>query len=358
MTFAKKICKSKGGLTRHINAKHKAGNTENKEPNPHVFTHEIFKSVVCNALEKIAGNKCLESSLKEELASYDCQKSISMMAKERFTEIAKISFKIEQSGNIEKFYSDYYSTVCLMATNDFINLSCNAATDYYYSTVCLMATNYFINLSCNSATLLATTVAEFILVYYQRKAAEVNDDLHILPGNSPSKSVLSSMEIAGLHYLGGYVLHNLHRKLKNSNLLDTQANSQSVAILQAAKLDNVTAETHELVGCLNRGSLWAITSQAQKLIENHFRACTIKPNLKKIDLETIVSKSFTDSELLSNYEMILTETDSDKNVAADLLQNITTLYVMYVHFHLQRTLFRTLNFKERCILKPNHCVRK
>ena len=72
------------------------------------------------------------------------------------------------------------------------------------------------------------------------------------------------MEIAGLQYLGGYVLHNSHRKLKNSNLLDTQANSQSVAILQAAKLDNVTVETHELVGCLNRGSLWAITSQAQK----------------------------------------------------------------------------------------------
>ena len=208
------------------------------------------------------------------------------MAKKKFTEITKISFKFERSGNIEKFYSDYYSTVCLMATN------------------------YFINLSCNAATLLATTVAEFILVYYKRKAAEINDDLHILPGNSPSKSVLSSMEIAGLQYLGGYVLHNLHRKLKNSNLLDTQANSQSVAILQAAKLDNVTAETHELVGCLNRGSLWAITSQAQRIfevVENHFRACTIKPNLKKIDLETIVSKSFTDSELLSNYEMILTE---------------------------------------------------
>lgn len=192
--ICKKVCKSKGGFTRHINAKHKAGNTENIESNPHVFTHEIFKSVVCNTLEKIAGNKCLESSLKEELASYDYQKSISMMAKERFTEVAKTSSKFERSGNIEKFYSDYYSTVCLMATN------------------------YFINLSYNAATLLATTVAEFILVYYKRKAAEINDDLHILPGNSPSKSVLSSMEIAGLQYLGGYVLHNLHRKLKNSSL--------------------------------------------------------------------------------------------------------------------------------------------
>ena len=157
------------------------------------------------------------------------------MAKERFTEIAKISSKFERSG-----------------------------------------TNYFINLSYNAATLLATTVAEFILVYCKRKAAEIDNDLHILPGNSPSKSVLSSMEIAGLQYFGGYVLHHLHRKLKNSSLLDTQANSQ------AAKLDNVTAETHELVGCLNRGSLWAMTSQAQRnfeVVEIHFRACTSKPNL-------------------------------------------------------------------------------
>ena len=304
VTFAKKFAKVKVDL-RVISTQSTKLETQ-KGSNPHVFTHEIFESVVHNALEKISGNRCLESSLKEELASYDYQKSISMMAKERFTEIAKISSKFKRSGNIEKFYSDYYSTVCLMATNHFINLSCNAAT------------------------LLATTVAEFILVYYKRKAAEINDDLHILNGNSPSKSVLSSMEIAGLQYFGGYVLHNLHQKLKNSSLLDTQANSQSVAILQAAKLDNVTAETHELVGCLNRGSLWAITSQAQRIFEvvkNHFRACTSKPNLKKIDLETIVSKSFTDSELLSNYEMILTKTDSDKNVAADLLQNIITLYV-------------------------------
>ena len=126
------------------------------------------------------------------------------------------------------------------------------------------------------------------------------------------------MEIAGLQYRRGCVLHNLDRKLKNSSLLDYQANSQPVAILQAAKLDNVTAETHELVGCLNRGSFWAVTSQAQRIfevIENHFSTCTNKPSLKKIDLETIVSKSFTDSELLSNYDMIITEPDSDKNVA-------------------------------------------
>ena len=227
------------------------------------------------------------------------------MTKERFTEIAKISSKFERSGNIEKFYSDYYSTICLMATN------------------------YFINLSDNGATLLATTVAEFILVYYKRKAAEINND-HILPGNSPSKSVLSSMEIAGLQYLGGYVLYNLHRKLKNSSLLDSQVNRQSVAILQAAKLDNITVETHELVGCLNRGSLWAITSEVPRifeLVENHFRACTSKPNLKKIDLETIISRSLTDSELLSNYDLILTESESDKHVAADLLQKIITVYV-------------------------------
>lgn len=103
-----------------------------------------------------------------------------------------------------------------------------------------MATNYFINLSDNAATLLATTVAEFVLVYYKRKAAETNDQ--ILPRDSPSKSVLSSMEIAGLQYLVGYVLYNLYRKLKNSSLWDSQTNRQSVAIFQAAKLDMITLQ--------------------------------------------------------------------------------------------------------------------
>ena len=67
---------------------------------------------------------------------------------------------------------------------------------------------------------MATTLTEFILVYYKRKAAGINDD-HILPEYSLSKSMLSSMEIAGIQYLGGYGLYNLHRKLKSSSRLDS-----------------------------------------------------------------------------------------------------------------------------------------
>lgn len=74
------------------------------------------------------------------------------MGEERFREIAKISSKFEASGNIEKFYSNFYSTICLKATN------------------------YFTNLSDNAATLLATKVAEFILVYYKSKVSEIPDE--------------------------------------------------------------------------------------------------------------------------------------------------------------------------------------
>ena len=120
--ICKKTCKNDGGLTHHISAKHRAGKTENKELSPHVFTDESLKFVIRNTLEKIAGNNCLDSSIKKELVSYEYEKSISMMAKERFTEIAKISSKFGRSGNIEKFYSDSYSTICLIATNYFIKL--------------------------------------------------------------------------------------------------------------------------------------------------------------------------------------------------------------------------------------------
>lgn len=314
--ICKKTCKSKGGLTRHFNAKHKAGNTSNEDSNPQVFTTEILKLAVRNVQEKVAGNKCLKISLKEELTSYSYEESV--MGEERFREIAKISSKFEASGNIEKFYSNFYSTVCLKATN------------------------YFTNLSDNAATLLAAKVAEFILVYYKRKAAEIPAEN--LEDGSPSM-VLSGMEIAGLQYLGGYVLYNLHKKLKNSTLWDSQANHQSVAILKAAKLDSVSVETHELVGCLSRGRLWAITSHAQKIfevVEKHFKVCTSKPNLKQIDLEAIVSKSLTDSELLSNYDLILTESElaSDKNVAMDLLQNIIALYARVRSFSFARDIIQ------------------
>ena len=62
-----------------------------------------------------------------------------------------------------------------------------------------------------------------------------------------------------MQYLGGYVLHNLHRKHGGTNSVESQ---QAMAILKAGKLESTTDSCQELVSALNRGGLWSITQPA------------------------------------------------------------------------------------------------
>jgi len=55
---------------------------------------------------------------------------------------------------------------------------------------------------------------------------------------------LSEREKAALHYLGGYVLHNLHKKHGRSNSVESQ---QVMAILKAGKLESMTNSERKLV---------------------------------------------------------------------------------------------------------------
>jgi len=63
--------------------------------------------------------------------------------------------------------------------------------------------------------------------------------------------VLSEKEQAGLQYVGGYVLQNLHKKYARKN---TTENQQAMAILRAGKLE-YGYENQKLVSSLSRGAL-------------------------------------------------------------------------------------------------------
>ena len=82
-----------------------------------------------------------------------------------------------------------------------------------------------------------------------------------------------------MQYLGGYVLHNLHKKHGRANSVESQ---QAMAILKAGKLESMTDSSQKLVSALNRGGLWSITQPAQQMFlkaECHFKQFTSKPDL-------------------------------------------------------------------------------
>ena len=113
--------------------------------------------------------------------------------------------------------------------------------------------------------------------------------------------MLSDKEKAGMQYLGGYVLHNLHKKHGQTNSVESQ---QAMAILKAGKLESITDSSQKLVSALNRGGFWSITQPAQQIFlktECYFRHFTSKPDLQRLDISGITNKAIniSDSDILA-----------------------------------------------------------
>ena len=153
-------------------------------------------------------------------------------------------------------------------------------------------------------------------------------------------TILNERDIAGLQYLGGYVLHKLYRKHAKANTKESQ---QAMAILKAGKLEESThgAPTQKLITSLNRGGLWSITMPAQRIfvkIEKHFRLLTPNINLQGINLSGITPKAITDSDILSNFDLMVADAsiESGSYIRKDVLYSIVKLYVRVQAFSVSK----------------------
>ena len=102
---------------------------------------------------------------------------------------------------------------------------------------------------------------------------------------------LSDKEISRLQYLGGYVIRNLYKKLRNSKIYKSDEFQQSMAVISACRLTNTEIrQNQKLVPDLNRRGLWAITEDMPKiflLVEEHFTIRVEKNFKRKITVDDI-----------------------------------------------------------------------
>jgi len=95
---------------------------------------------------------------------------------------------------------------------------------------------------------------------------------------------LSDEEKAGLEYIRGYVLHDLHTKHASKSLESERA----ISILKAGKLaDQNAIECQKLTSSLYRGGLWAVSKNAQSIFErteHYFRDATSRTNVQMLVL--------------------------------------------------------------------------
>lgn len=247
---------------------------------------------------RLVNNKVFSKDIREELNAYQFI-NLSEESKE-FAELQNMFKQLMKKKDQEKFYTMFYSTVPLNSTK------------------------YFTGLSRNAATLLSTKVADIMLVYSKEKSVFPLKDFEIK---------LCDKEMAGLQYVGGYVLHKLYNKHTISKLCESRVSQQSIAVLKAGKKqEHIMTENHKLTSSLNHGGLWEITKPAQTIFirtEKYFRFLTSDCLVTGIDIDEIKSNSTNDSEVLTAFNCMKanSELKVDDRVAKDVLQNIIHLYI-------------------------------
>lgn len=114
--------------------------------------------------------------------------------------------------------------------------------------------------------MLCSELADHILIFKKKE-------------NTPATLVrtplqLSESERDGLYYIGGYILHKLHKKLKNSSNWASDEAQQSLALLEAGKLNEEEVDEGSLATALNRGGLWSVKACVYGILvvaETNFR---------------------------------------------------------------------------------------
>lgn len=160
---------------------------------------------------------------------------------------------------------------------------------------------------------------------------------------------MSDREKAALQYLGGYVLHNLHKKYARSNSVESQ---QAMAILKAGKLESMTNSEQKLASALTRGGLWSITQPVQQIFfkaECYFRDFASKSDFQRLDIASITCKAISDSDILGNYKLMISnaELEPDSHVGKDVLYSIVRLYVTVRSFSFTRDIIQRYKIKAK-----------
>ncbi len=158
-------------------------------------------------------NSCFPEKLTAEITSFKtCFSEDSSI----FREFAPIYSALQKTGNSEKFYATFYGKIVWHAET------------------------FFPTLSEHASTFLSTKLADYTVAQYKKGSLSQRHD------KEQTAPPFTDTERNAMHYLGGYVYHNLHRKLKNSKQYKTAQSQQCIAILEAAKEEESTNDTKNL----------------------------------------------------------------------------------------------------------------
>lgn len=197
-----------------------------------MLKYDVFAQLVKDTKQNIIQREVFDKSLKDEVNDYCVELGETTS---EFTTVQNLYDSFISKGNSEAFYAKFYGEIALNSSK------------------------YFKGLSQRAATLFATKLADTLLGH-AKEGLKKNSAKDVVTTVS-----LSENELAGMQYLGGYVLQSLHKKHRTSKHKATTESQQAILILTACRLQDKEGQVKSqvLINCLNRGGLWSPTAQAQ-----------------------------------------------------------------------------------------------
>ena len=216
------VCKSKQGLSRHRNAKHRSeGEDIKKEVTAEDRLHPLyFKQYVNKCAKEIFSEGCYSEKTLKCFETYNCSLDEANMAYKYIKDVIK-----KYDGDAEKFYPKFYDCV---SGDDIV----------------------FKDLNRNCSIILGFEVANSVL-------AHLNGTLTPEQENKQTCIEFSSKERNIVKYLAGYVINTLYRRLRKSPKHNSDTNIQHLSLLYASKdLSENSKEDDTLIDAKNRGGLY------------------------------------------------------------------------------------------------------
>ena len=228
----------------------------------------ILSDLVLESQKSFSGDNCYNLTRRECIKCYHF-----ILTEALYADVKKIYDVLSKSNNAENYYSSFYNKIVINADV------------------------YFPELGKPNSTLLATQLADKVLVYFKR-----------MPNNEAKKiKNIINDEIGALQYLAGYVVRKFIKKSKNSPNYKSNENQNIIKILNNTITINTSDQ--ELIEAQSRGGLTAVNNECQQIFmkaEIQFRNDTNINHLQEININRMTVELLKDIEVVSFYNSIWT----------------------------------------------------
>lgn len=206
-----------------------------------------------------------------------------------------------------------------------------------FQDVMVNSKRFFPRISWKSAVIMATKFTQVVIS--SKNSQKIEKDI-------TTKS-LNEKEIAGMQYLGGYVLRKVFYKLKEK--IKSNENEQAkTLILSLRSVEDGDTFTDELS---RDGALWKITDEVSKVFmitERYFCVHTAEKGLRNIPINNLVDNLISFPPLKLGFFDIASSNDVsiDDTVIINTLASIIRLYLRVRTFSLTKDIVTKLHQKQ------------